>query len=328
MSNTVAPSDDRLTDYPYAPRPPQYSAPRSELTEALDVTRPERRFSLLAIFLSVVFLYGNAGIVPLMDDSTGMDWRVIGGLVLIGSAFAQIALACGTIVFLAAPYWSRLAFCWMAAIVLWGAWLTGLSAILLKHNDLEEALNIVRFMGLSMPLAAIAIQSPLWLFRLYLGWRIHDATVFSAPPQALSIRDYMLGTGMVALAITAARLARPEDWNLTDADYWPAWALFIGVVGAASLLSVPLASYLVLRVSRWWLGYGLLLLYGLGTAFVTMGVLAIFVPDFRQELRSTHGGWIALGVSTVFVSFAALLGAGLKVARDLGYELVLARRAR
>src|SRR5262249_35642766 len=103
---------------------------------------------------------------------------------------------------------------------------------------------------------------------------------------------------------------------------------FIGVVGTASLLSVPLALYLLLRVSRWWLGFCLFLLYGVLAAFAAMGVLAILIPEFRQELRSIHGGWIVLGFSTAFISFAAFLGAGLKAARDLGYELMLGRRVR
>jgi hypothetical protein len=314
-----------LAEYPYAPQPPRYPAPESELAAALDVTRPERRFSVLAIVLAVVFLYGNLAIVPMMDAINERDWLASGVFVMMGAICAQIALACAAVVFVEAPFWRRLLVCWCAAILLWGAWVVGVSASLYRNRDLNGALEIIRFTVLAMPLAALAIQSPLWFFRLYLGWRVCDSKAQPRPMRALSIRDYMLGTAMVALAITAARLAPPKNWNRDD--YWPVWAVFIAIVAGISLIAVAPALFLMFRCSRWWVGYCLLLLYGLFGGLAMLAFVVIVDEDFRQRVFTASALWEALGMMTVIFSFAVVLGAGLKAARDLGFELVIGRRA-
>src|SRR6476646_6390582 len=100
--------------------------------------------------------------------------------------------------------------------------------------------------ALSLPLAVLAIQLPLWFARTYLGWRLTIHEPGPLTPLPFSIRDYFLGTAIVAVSITFARLARPATWPLDD--YWRGWAIAFCIFTIGSLAAVLPAMYFTIRV--------------------------------------------------------------------------------
>src|SRR5439155_7065071 len=93
----------------------------------------------------------------------------------------------------------------------------------------------LHFFVLALPLTALAIQSPLWFFRGYLGWRLVRVNRQEPSTASLSIADYFRGTAIAAAAIACAKLARNTD--ASDA-YWPIWGIFFASAAGASLISV------------------------------------------------------------------------------------------
>jgi hypothetical protein len=320
-----------LAEYPYAPQPPLFPAPAAERAEVSAEVPFRKTSSILAILLVIAFAWCDFSIIPLMEAANGpANLAAILMFALMGTIFAQAGLVSLAAVFSEAPFWRRLIGCGSAVIVLWGIWELGFIASQLYEGwswrSDGDYVDVIRYTGLALPLAAIAIQWPLWFFRLYLGWRLHKIELPESTGRPLSIRDYLIGTAIAALAVTFARLAPPESWDLTD--YWPGWLLFFGIAGALSLAFVVPAILLMFCVSDWRIGYCLVIAYGLVTGGVFLGMVLYFDENFRGNIRTWNGVWEALSIVVAFVTFGIFFGAGLKAARNLGFELVVGRTRR
>jgi hypothetical protein len=177
----------------------------------------------------------------------------------------------------------------------------------------------LRFSILSLPLAALAIQSPLWFARCYLGWRLTSPRAGHLLDRPLSIGDYLVGTTVVAVSITCARLAPPADWNVSG--YWPVWAIVCACFAGGSALSIIPALLAIFRLRDWRIGLALLMLYGLVAGLVTLASIlkAFGAPGGPGPM------WVRAGLVSVFVWLAGFLAAPMIVARKLGFELVLSR---
>src|SRR4029078_1404742 len=125
---------------------------------------------------------------------------------------------------------------------------------------------------------------PLWIFRLYFGWRLTKPTKTETRSPPLGIRDYLVGTAIAAVAVSFARLAVPLSWDAKD--YWPGWALFLGVAGVTSLASVPPAMLLIFRLSNWRIGYCLLVAYGIVGGLINLSAFMTFDKSFRNDVLS------------------------------------------
>jgi hypothetical protein len=169
---------------------------------------------------------------------------------------------------------------------------------------------------LCLPLFMLAVQTPLWLVRVWLGWRIihSDDHPFPARRMKLAIRDLMIGTGLVALALALGRIA--QSISATSGEQ-VLFALIIMALGAAvlsSLVTLP-AVIATLRARRLLLGLAVFLAIQLGVAFV----LAAIVGVTRASM------FFALDMIVLFTSNAivfVLFVCGVLVpARWLGYQL-------
>jgi hypothetical protein len=318
---------DHPAEYPYSPRPPTLSI-SDDVPLRFKFPKPSH---VLAVVLCVVFLAGNFAICPVAEFFSSNDWGILWAFALTGGIVAQGGLLSSLLVFEQVPFSRRFVGCWCAAILLWDAWVAGFFVSHLRHGweyafAYGNSPEIIQFFALSLPLAALAMQIPLWFLRCYLGWRFCRTDSVQIPPQPLSIRDYLIGTALVALSITCARLAPQPNWD--TADYWPNWVNFGAVMAAMSLLGVVPAIYLVLRWRDWRFGFLMLILIGFMGGLLALGVALMFDANLRKNIFKPSGRWSAVEAETFFVSIALFLGLGLTALRALGYSLALGRDPR
>ena len=313
------PQSGDQVEYPYGPRPPSttdspvwpQAAPEAPLAGSEGPL-------VVAIGLGVIFASGNFAVCPLMAAFNRADWGALPVFVLIGAILAQAGLLSAGLVFGDGSLWVRMIVCWGTAVFLWGCWAAGRLTVALFCVWSFDWGEQLRFGVLSIPLVGLAIQSPLWLVRCYLGWRLTRSGTGASAVRPLSIGDYLIGTAVTAVSITCARLAPQPDWD--NSSYWPAWAIVFASIAGASLLSVIPAMLAMFRLRDRRLGLYLLLGYGFVAGMTTLAIL-IRVFGFPGG----PGAWRAVAVVVVFVSLAGCLGLGMKAARDLGFELVLSR---
>jgi len=315
-------SKKEVDDYPYGPRAPvlpeslHLKAEQAQLRESL--TNGTAQTLIACIGVALAFGLGNFVVFPLCDAVNPQQSGFLFVFVLFGAICAQGGLISAGLVFGPGRFWLRTVCCWGVSAFLWLCWAVGLMAYAYSRRwrypaDWHEMLQ---FVGLSLPLVAVAIQSPLWFARSYLGWRLAPSDGSETAAQPLSIGDYFVGTAVTAVSITCAQLGRPAQW--VAPAYWPAWAIVVACVAAASLLGVLPAMLLILRWRHWRLGFCLLVLYGTvaGVALIST-LIAVFGPPGQI--------WEVLGMVVIFISTAAFLGAGMIVARACGYSLVMGR---
>jgi hypothetical protein len=317
MSNEGAePQSSYSEEHPYAPH--ASSAPAGDYAAApvlKELPPPPiswRSLGLLAT-LAAIFIVGDLAIVTLMRVFRRQDWGAVLVYCAMGGILAQGGLSQFALVFAPGAFWKRLLGCCGVVGLLYISWAIGLAAARSASMPGD-----FRRVGFPLPLVAVAAQTPLWFFRLYLGWRLKMPAQSDAPPRPLSIGDYMTGTAIVAASLTLARLVPGTEAD--PSGYWFAMAMMFAAVAGLSLISVVPAMLLTFRIRRWELAWGALLVYALiATTAVLQATAALF--GTRGPFRS----WELLGITLIFVSFAGLLGLGMKVARDLGYELITSR---
>jgi hypothetical protein len=320
MSNSVIDRQSASAEeYPYGRHEPVLPRDAGLPPRWLQVPRNWLVPAVLAAYCAA----GNFAILPLTYAFNQSDWGAFWVYVSAGAIVAQAGLLACFFVFADPPFWRRLVGCYSAAIVLWGCWELGAvwhhflqygKAFMTGYPDFAAG---VQFCGLSLPLLAVAIYSPLWFFRAYLSWRLRRTGAFDKTPRPFSIHDYFVGTSVVAASLMLARIAPQREW--VNPMFWQTWAIVFGWVAGVSLISVIPAMLLTFRCGNWWLSYVGLIAYGLFAGVITIVGMAIYDSGFRTSLDR----WVVFGLLMVFATFAAFLGAGMKAARNLGYELVI-----
>jgi hypothetical protein len=289
---------------------------------------------LLATTLALIFVLSNFAIMPL--GAFGKSELIAISLCFVAGAIAaQGTLLCCAFVFVEGLFWRRAVACWAAAALLWGCWAAGFTLAMfmecgwcfLIDSDFEAErkgfVDRLQFVGLSLPLQALALQSPLWFFRVYLGWRIVRLSAVETRARPHSISDYFTGMALVALYITFARLAPPQGW--IDSWYWPKWVITFVSLAAFSLVIVVPAMFLIFHCRRWSDGIVILMLDTLLAGIMAAGIAMMINLSRMLALPN----WRAIGAFLlILLSFAACLAAGLKAARDMGFELAIGRRPR
>jgi hypothetical protein len=321
MSDDPALSQDEYAaEYPYGPQPSvikladyvddQDSKPRWFLTN-----KGGRGLIGLA-GIGLVFAVSNLVVCPLLEMIGRSNWSALPALILMGAVLAEGGLLSTILVFSDGSFWWRAAGCWLAGLFLWVCWAVGLAWASARgpQGYLGECLQLG---GLSLPLAALAVQSPLWFARTYSGWRLAKRQVRATSGLPLSIGDCFVGTAVVAISFALARLARPAGWS--PVEYWRGWSIIFPCFACGSLLSVVPAILLTFRVRSWPLAFGLLMLYALVVATLAVYVVNAVAPGGRPQAFEN------VSLMTMFLSLAVFMGAGMQVVRDCGYSLVIGR---
>ena len=148
-----------------------------------DVDLPDG-FPLLAPGLAIVVAIvvgalslGNVTMGPVghsIRPGPGFAYGLAYFFAVLGSIGAQAAAITILLVFAQGPLWMRLAWHWVLALVILFTW--GLGFAFAESDWVFTSANFPdeEFLALVMglPLVSLICQAPLWLFRLYFGWRI------------------------------------------------------------------------------------------------------------------------------------------------------------
>ncbi|MEE8452668.1 MAG: hypothetical protein V3R99_12160 [Thermoguttaceae bacterium] len=176
----------------------------------------------------------------------------------------------------------------------------------------------IRVASLSLPLVALAVQLPLWAARIWCRW--HVVHVADPPGQstykALGIRDILVATGVVAMALSAAQLATPDGVSNGAAVLLP----LLTVAGAAAAISLFTTLPVVaatLHASRPWRAIICVLLLQVMILLGILSIVALF------DVFRTKGG---VSLTFVAIGFVACLNGVMMAARALGYRLLWGRQ--
>jgi hypothetical protein len=235
-------------------------------------------------------------------------------LATVGSVLAQGCLLAAWLAWSDQPLWQRLARHWFVAAILYFVWAAGLA--LSRTSELAKTGS---FVGLSVPLVSIAAQTPLWIARQTFGWRlIRGEEKNDTGPAPLSIRDLMMATVLVALALALARLAPSPD----DKELGFVWIIMFVMASAISTIALLPAAALLLRMQSFQRG---MLFAGLYAAsWVGLLWLVVLVAWHRGLFPPPPLAFL-VGVSCLIVSFAATVILAAAAARARGYRLVWGR---
>jgi hypothetical protein len=284
--------------------------------------------------------------VPVMSSLNGPPHApgMAIGLGLVGCVLAQGCLLAAFLAWGEGPFLRRLATHWLIALGLYLVWLVGFVLSFVRDPG---APNMAASVALGVPLVSIAAQFPLWLARQFWGWRLvrdretnplalgEAGTAPQAwsrrpgegfeidtepvgdpvPDRKLAIRDLMLATLVVAVALALARLA-PLDGK--DKDAGPVW-LFAFVVAAviSSITLLPAGAWLMRRqVFR----RGLLWSILYASAWIAL-VWTIAAATWWFAPRFLAPRAIYVGISSFMFTFSATLILTALIARSRGYRL-------
>ena len=270
------------------------------------------------IALAAAFLLCDVAIAPCMRQWGPQTWGALFVYAPAGPLFAQLGLLPAWLALGNRPYWPRFTLHWLAVLgvataifggVVVAGWMGDRS---LRARDVEAACALV----LVLPVMSLAIESPLWFLRWAFGWQIAGGNRRS-PPRKLAIRDLMLATALVAVALALARLSTQLQDGGRSADFWPALGIAVGVAAAGSAILLPPIIWMVLRVKD--LNLAIL-------GFVAhAGILAaIFVAVVAiNRWTPSRSLWGVFGTAVTTITFALGLSATFWFARAQGYWLIV-----
>jgi hypothetical protein len=270
-------------EYPFAPKYSEGHPPKSALSiDDLEADLVRDKGSLLqpfhwGWFAAVVVACGflNLILAPIVEAFHVPPLLVAAAYAVLVSELAAQSI---WIVWSERRLWQRLTVGTLAGQFLLLCFLAGIGVSGPGSSNFEE---IVRVAVCSLPLVMLCVQAPLWALRIYARWRIVPVPWADVPPQRpLAIGDIIAATAVVAVALALLRLASsdPEFYEVA----WIGWAIAAPSIAAISLLSVPLAMYLVLARRRPLVG--LFVWWGLATALVASALVVVAAVS-RQPLR-------------------------------------------
>lgn len=306
----AAPPTATAAVYPYAPQSadPTFPSPRPDAPPAFDIQPPW----LPLLLLAVLGLLADVAVLPLMEVFNSNDWGAVWVYASAGVILAQAGAISAFLVWTRARFWVRLAGHWAVAAMAVAAWVAG--AIVSGEFEPE-----MEFLLLSLPALALAMQIPLWLTRLYLGWHFVPAASvpvssqhFASVRESLSIRDFFVGTLLVAVSLGFLRVgATIED------DIWIVMAVATPVAMFATSFSVIPIGRLLMSEFDWRLG---IVFIALETTIAAVVIVAVV---FWMETGARM--WDLFGIAIIVFAFAATLSAAALAARFADYRLITNR---
>lgn len=185
----------------------------------------------------------------------------------------------------------------------------------LRYNYRWEFVSVVL---LCLPLVVIAIQLPLWAARIWCRWHVVHVTDSSGQStyKAIGIRNMLVATGVLAMALSAAQLAAP-DGTVSGAAMLLPLLIGAGAAAAVSLSTTLPAMAATLHAVRPWRAMICVLLLQVLILLGILSIVAVFVGLPRR------GG---VGVTFMAIGFTACLNGVMLAARGLGYRLLWGRK--
>ena len=307
---------------------PHLAPVQSSGTPSLLAIRPLPQISPL--WLIVPCLACDFLMVPVISSLDGPPHPLFVPLALgiVGCVLAQGCLLAAFLAWSEGPFLRRLLVHWLIAAGLYLAWLGGLMLAAVGDGD---ASSVAASVALGVPLVSIGAQFPLWLARQFWGWRLvrdsrPDIPVCHPAERKLAIRDLLLATAVVAVALALARLA-PLDGD--DKDAGPVWLVGCTVACViSSLTMLPAGAWLMRPVGQTFLsaiplrGLAFCILYA--AAWIALVWIVVLVQWWFAFPRAPRA--IYVGISSVIVAFAATVILTALLARSRGYRLTGGRK--
>ncbi len=223
----------------------------------------------------------------------------------IGLAVSQVALIFTWWVFAPVPSVIRCAWAIFAVLLAGGAYLLG--HYLGTRDDPQDQRQLYEFWivgRLSLPLMVIIAQAPLWLVRVWFGWRIEHKESIDAPAdrRPLQIRDAMFVIGITAAALAVARVA-PRLYLMEVSRFLAGLAMIACAVAFFSVTAVLPSLWAGLRLPTRATRYAI----AMGIPFVVvLGALAIVSVAASQSMAKAEAfGYYSIVVLT-FVTVTTL----------------------
>ena len=293
--------------------------PQQGVAAAQSHPHPYPRTNILSLLACIaLFALADFLVVPLMLIAGPGDVAAP----LIFACFGTIGAQGGlhAIWFVLAPiaFRIRLAMAATVGLVWYLAWAVGYAVHgAMRPYQRDDFSTVVPIVFLCLPLLAIGIQAPLWLARIFYGWRILRPITAAAElgREEFGIRHIFVGMTFVGLALAAARFA----------DAIPSRGGVLIPVAIASLVAclISLLTMLplivaTLRAQRLWLALPVTLL--VDTMVLVGFVVIVTLIDGRGPPWETIF-YMASVVGGFFVSVTTVMLA----VRRLGYRLMWGR---
>ena len=266
----------------------------------------------LVLLYAVVNLFAFRLVWMISEGSEWEDWRqIVWRNIAVAFMASEVAVLCMVLVFTPGRFIRRLAFCWAAGSFLGACWLIGYGVVRVAFTDAlpgDDVWNV----PLSLPLAALLVQAPLWALRVCFGWRWQREPDAPATSEVRwSLADLLVGMALFGVSLGLARLVDPHDNGI-----WMSWVHFSMYATVFSLFGVGPVMVLTLRGWSWRFGALIFLAY----ATLAGG---LYVALFRWPSPLWRDPEFFLSVLVPpFISLAAGLLLATLVVRSLGYRLI------
>jgi hypothetical protein len=270
----------------------------------------------------VVCGLANFAVAPLMDEFGPQEW----GALLVYSCFgwnlAQVGLLSEAMTLGHESFLRRLTICWALAMMLLVLWIAGAATTTHLGRLIELPLRREgRMLTVGMPVIFLAAQIPLWIARIYFGWRFvqplpTDPAAAPASPSEgkLSLRDLFITTALISVVLGLGRLIATSPRVSSGADLWIPLALAALASTVISLITtLPLLRILSLPHSL-----PVCLVLATGYTLLAGGiVVSLLVTSIGMNVRA----WDTVGVMTTIANFALGMLLGLSCLRANRWRL-------
>jgi hypothetical protein len=235
-------------------------------------------------------------------------------LAIVGCVLAQGCLLAAWLAWSEQPFRQRLIWHWIVAAILYLVWAAGLALGQPRHFAQSSIM-----VGLLVPLVSIGAQLPLWIARQTFGWRlIRGDANNDTGPAPLAIRDLMLATALIAVALALARSAPSPDAK----PIGPFGVIIALVASAISTITLLPASVLLRPAHPFPRGIRLAYLYA--AFWIGLPWMIVFVA-WHRGLFPAPPLPVLIGLSCLILSFASTVVLAAATARAHGYRLLSGR---
>jgi hypothetical protein len=227
---------------------------------------------------------------------------------LTGCVLAEAGILAAWLVWGSRPLWQRLFLHVCLATLLVVLWIVGI----LPWLDRRTLALLLPFLLRLLPAVSVGLSSPLWVARLFFGWRVVSTANSDKTGDKLSIRDFLVGMTVVGAALALARLGK--DWQPH-----PEWAQWVRL-GIAVAIAAAAALFLELPVLWFAFGFRSHLLGALAVGATMLIPWAILVTT-ATAIEGASRRAISCRLCLFFLSLGYTTAVAFWLARAGGYRL-------
>jgi hypothetical protein len=270
----------------------------------------------------VVCGLANFAVAPLMDEFGPDEWGALFVYSCFGWNLAQVGLLSVAMTLGHESFLRRLTICWALALLLLLLWIAGAATSIHLGRLIELPLDREgRMLTVGMPVIFLAAQVPLWIARIYFGWRFvqplptDPAAAPTSPSEGkLSLRDLFITTALISVVLGLGRLIATSPRVSSGADLWIPLAL----AALASTVISLITTLPLLRIMSLPHSLPVCLALAIGYTLLAGGiVVSLLLTSIGLNVRA----WYTVGVITTIANFALGMLLGLSCLRAMGWIL-------